>query len=267
MKKIGLIGCGNIANGIVKAINDKVINFKIVDLFDIKREKAENLFKKIKDKSSLKISEDIDTFLSNKKINLVVECASQKAVKDYAKKIILSKKDFMIMSVGALVDENFFEKIRKLSERNKVKVYLPSGAILGIDGLKAVKFTKINEVILTTTKNPINLGKGKLREKVIVFNGNAKEAVKKFPKNINVAALISLTGVGFEKTKVRIVADPNVKENIHEIFVKGNFGEFNIKIKNLPSPENPKTSYLAILSAITTLKEIEEEEKGIKIGT
>jgi aspartate dehydrogenase len=126
-----------------------------------------------------------------------------------------------------------------------------------LDGIKSARIGGIDEVVLTTTKPPKGLGMD-VGKKTIVFEGPAAEAVKKFPKNVNVAATLSLVGMGFEKTKVRIIADPEVERNQHEIYAKGDFGELRARVKNVPSPMNPKTSYLAALSAISAIKKFGE---------
>jgi len=98
----------------------------------------------------------------------------------------------------------------------------------------------------------------------LLFEGSASKAVKAFPANVNVAATVSLAGIGFERTKVRVVADPSLSRNVHELTVEGEFGTFFTRVENLPSPDNPKTSYLAALSAISTLKQI---LSSVQIGT
>ena len=103
-----------------------------------------------------------------------------------------------------------------------------------------------------------------IKAETVVFEGNALDAVKAFPQNINVAATLSMAGVGPELTHVRIVADPFITNNIHEILVEGEFGRFRAITENLPSPSNPKTSFLTSLSAIVMLKKIVEP---IHIGT
>jgi aspartate dehydrogenase len=261
MRNIGLLGCGNISKGIIKAINEEKIHFRVISLFDIDLEKAKQLARKIEPKP--KITTDFDDFLRD--VDLVVEVASQGAVRKYSEKILSLGKNLIIMSVGALVDEKFLEKIRYLAKENNARIYFPSGAILGIDGLKAARIGKMKEVILLTRKSPESLGMNNIDEEKIIFDGFVKEAVEKFPKNINVAATISLSGIGIKKTKVKIIADPKVKKNIHEIHAIGEFGEFLIKVRNVPSIENPRTSYLAVLSVIATLKKIEEDE--LQIGT
>lgn len=140
----------------------------------------------------------------------------------------------------------------------------------GIDALKAARLHGLEKVILTTRKPPGSLGRiegidlDHLTEPRVVYEGKATEAVVKFPQNVNVAATISLAGVGPEKTQVRVVADPTINQNIHEIQVHGAFGSFEIRLANNPSPENPKTSFLACLSVLCLLKRIQE---GVQIGT
>ncbi|RLG57921.1 MAG: hypothetical protein DRN88_01930 [Candidatus Hydrothermarchaeota archaeon] len=121
---------------------------------------------------------------------------------------------------------------------------------------------ELYEVTLTTIKNPKSFGL-ELKERKTLFRGNAIEAIEKFPQNINVAVTLALAGMGIKKTKVEIIADPKVRKNVHRIKVRGSFGEFNFEVKNEVSPKNPKTSYLAALSAIATLKRI---VSPIKIG-
>lgn len=156
-----------------------------------------------------------------------------------------------------------------------MKVYIPSGAIAGLDGLKAAALGRIDEVTLTTRKTPENLRDapyiekrgvdiGAIEEPTLIYEGPALEACRLFPANVNVAASLSLAGVGPEKTRVRIIADPTLRKNVHEIDVKGEFGCLKVHVENVPSPDNPKTSYLAALSAIATLRKITED---IQVGT
>jgi len=154
-------------------------------------------------------------------------------------------------------------------------VYLPSGAIAGLDALKAVR-DELESVVLVTTKNPNSL-KGapffdssdidpeKISEPTILFDGTAKEAVSLFPKNVNVSALLSLVGLGGDNTSVRVVADPNTDKNTHEINANGKFGNMKITVENEPDSMNPKTSRLATLSAVELLRQICTKE--VQIGT
>jgi len=171
------------------------------------------------------------------------------------------------MSTGALIDDELFREISRIAKERGRKVYVPSGAIVGLDNIKAAAVRPIKEVTLTTRKPPQSFeGAPLIREKqidlsslekpLLLFEGPAREAVKIFPKNVNVSASLSLAGIGPDRTKVRIIADPQAKSITHEIHVKGEFGEIRTQTFNKPFPANPKTSYIAALSAIATLRKI-----------
>ena len=272
--KVALIGCGSIGTTLAKAIDaGKAGKVELVWLFDLKPEKSKALVQKLRSKP--KVAKEVAQIYADKTTGLVIEAASQKAANQYALDILKSGKDLMVMSVGAFGDEKLLSEVRKASERSGRKVYVPSGAILGIDGIKAAGLGEIEEAILTTRKPPVALAYSAylqkrginltgLKKPLVVFEGAARKAVKAFPESVNVAATLSLAGIGLDKTKVRIIADPSLDRNVHEIRVRGEAGEFITEARNVPSPENPKTSYLAALSAIRALRNLTET---IRIGT
>lgn len=245
---LGVIGCGAIGNDVTKAA-DRMDEIERVYVFDIKREAEKKLCKKVKKAET----QPVKDFL--KKVDVVFEAASQQAVKEYAEKILLAEKDLVIMSVGALFDDKFRKKLEKIARQKNCKIYIPSGAVCGIDGILSASVESIDEVTLVTTKPSESLGKN-YSKREFIFKGNARDAVKKFPMNINVAASLSLAGVGFDKTKVEIVADPVVTRISHKILAHGRFGRLRAEVENMPNPNNPKSSYMASLSAIATLKRI-----------
>ena len=272
--KVALIGCGTIGTIIAKAIDaGEAGEVELAWLFDIRSESCESLAEKLRSKPRL--AKSIEKILADKSVDLVVEAASQAAVAQYALDVLRSKKELMIMSVGALGDEKLLESMKKEAARVGKRVHVPSGAILGIDGIKAAKIAGIEEATLTTRKPAKTLASSayvrergldlaKIKKPIVVFEGPAREAVKAFPESVNVAATLSLAGIGFDKTKVRVIADPSLDRNVHEIHVRGKAGEFVTEARNVPSPDNPRTSYLAALSAIRTLRNLTE---NVKIGT
>jgi len=243
---LGIIGCGAIGSDVAMAA-DEMGEIGKIFLYDIKKERAEELEKKL-DKGRVADFADI-----LEESDIVFEAASQEAVMQYAERIVGRGKDLIIMSIGSLLDEALLESLTDNARKNRCKIYLPSGAVCGIDGIKAAKGDVVDEVTLVTTKSPASLGR-KLEKRTILFDGAARDAVKEFPKNINVAACLSLAGIGFDKTKVKIVADPVVRYNSHKILAHGKFGRLRAEVENLPNPNNPKSSYLASLSAIATLR-------------
>ena len=272
LKRIGLLGCGAIGTEIAIAIDSGKIPAKLTHVFDFSKDSSQRLVSKLKNKPV--ITENVG-LLAASPVDLIIEAASQDAVRDNALSILQNRKDLMIMSVGALLDESIFEIVSEGCKDFNKHVFLPSGAIAGLDSIRAVK-DELESIVLVTTKNPKALKGAKffetskinpdeIKESTIIYDGTAEEAVRLFPANINVAALISLAGIGSTKTKVRIVADPKTDKNTHEIQASGKFGKFSIKIENIPSESNPKTSRLAILSAIECLRKICDGE--IQIGT
>lgn len=277
-KNISIIGCGAIGSELALSVDRMMIeNVTISSLLDIKLENAEILKSKLSNNNPV-IFNDFSEYIKSdnfKDVDIVVEAASQHALTSYLNSIISMKKDVLVMSVGAFANPEFFSQIIKNVEKNDINLYLPSGAIAGIDAIKSVR-SSISYVTITTTKNPIslkdspffkktNLTIDSIKKRTLIFEGSAIEAVQNFPANVNVAALLGLAGIGIEKTKVNVIADPSLRINKHEIKVIGKFGELIVRVKNVPSPTNPKTSYLAILSVIESLRSI--TTKGVKYGT
>ena len=245
---LGIIGCGAIGTDVAKAA-DKMKDIKKIYLYDINKKASDKLCKSL-GKAKIKPVKD---FLND--VDVVFEAASQKAVIEYAENILLAGKDLIIMSVGSLLNDKIRQNLEGIAKEKRCKIYLPSGAVCGIDGILSGSGDIIDEVTLVTTKPPSSLGKNYYK-RTIVFEGNARDAVKKFPMNINVAASLSLAGVGFDKTRVEIVADPVATRINHKILAHGKFGRLRAEVENMPNPNNPKSSYMASLSAIATLKRI-----------
>lgn len=246
---VGIIGCGAIANIIASRIVPEDNNIEIKYFFDKDIERAENLATFAGGVAVL----DFDDMLND--VDLVLECASPDSVKLLAPKILEKGIDMIIMSIGAFMDTDFYTKVLKIARENNAHIHLPSGAIVGLDGIKAVADFGLKEVSLVTRKSPKSLGKNIDTEEVL-FEGKASQAVKEFPLNINVAATISMACN--RDIDVRIIVDPKVDRNVHEITAKGDFGEFKTITMNHPCAANPKTSMLAAISAIKLLKSFDE---------
>lgn len=266
--KIGIAGCGAIGTSLAKIISRRFPRqAEITGLYDLDFKKSGRLSRIITGKNNL-VAADLNRLIA--RASLVIESASSSSSLGIAKEVLSKKRDIMIMSAGGVV--NNFRQLLKLAADNNLKIYIPSGAIAGIDALKAAKMGKINQVTLTTRKNPVSF-KGvefienkkirlnDLKKDKVLFSGSAESAVKYFPQNINIAAVLSLAGVGRAKTKVRVIASPGIKRNIHEIEIKAGCGRIFTRTENVLHPDNPKTSYLAALSALAALKQILVPEK------
>lgn len=258
---IGLLGCGAIGRGLALAVDEGVVGgAKLVALFDQDSRNAQSLLQQLS--SSPKASASFEDFMATEGLSMVVEAASQEAVRQYGRAVVSGGKHLLIMSTGSLLDASLFSDLSDLTQQTGCRIFVPSGAVGGIDAIRASRDT-LEEVVLTTRKPPQSLMDTAstdgntlkdIASATVVFEGNALEAVKRFPFNINVAATLSLAGIGPEKTKVRIIADPDAKGNIHEVYAAGKSGVMRFIMENVPHPDNPMTSHLAVLSAIETLR-------------
>lgn len=259
--RITIVGCGSIGSKLARAA-DEIPEVKRIYLMDMERPLAEDLAAQLK---KAIVVDNVEEELYH--CDLVIEAASQVAAKDIIPKVVSRGVDMMVMSVGALVDDDFRSMVRAKANQAEAKIFIPSGAICGTDGLRSSAVGRLDEVELITIKGPKSLegvpyiidhgiDVDKVKEPTTIFSGTARDAVRFFPKNINVAATVALLGVGFDRTKVKIVLDPATHSNSHELRIKGEFGEMTCHTYNVPSPDNPKTSYLASLSAISALERI-----------
>ncbi|MFH0855024.1 MAG: aspartate dehydrogenase [Candidatus Omnitrophota bacterium] len=270
-KKIGIVGCGAIGSSLAKAI---VASFaqeaKLCSLYDLNGGLSMRLSREVSGSPGLSMENPGQLI---KKSDLVIEAASAKVSWGIAKAVLSSGKDVMIMSVGGV--SNRLKELTSLARKNNARVYIPSGAIAGIDALKAAGVGRINKVVLTTTKNPLSFKGVKyledkridlagIKKETVLFSGKAAEAVKYFPQNINVAAVLSLAGIGENKTQVRIIVSPKVAKNTHEIRIESPAASIFTRTENTLHPDNPKTSFLAVLSAVAMLRNILEP---VRIGT
>ena len=252
MLRIGLLGCGNIGH----IIAQHAAGFEITAVYDA-------VFGRAQETATISGAQafgDFESFI-NADIDIVVEAASVAAVRLHAEAVLSHKKDLIIMSVGALTDISFRENLRKCALEFGHKIYIPSGAIFGLDNLKVGRISGIRKLLLRTTKSPLSLGIVADSRKLI-FSGKANECIKAFPKNVNVSVAMSLAAG--RDTDVELWVDPAVDRNVHELFVEGDFGETYIKVTNMPSPDNPATSYLAALSILSLLEKMGDP---IVVGT
>ena len=239
--KVGIIGCGAIGSLIAEAAERKLVACDELILYDYDEKKAEALRNSLCFPAT--IVKSLDELLELKP-RVIVEAASQQAAREYVGRIISAGIDLVVMSTGALLDLDV----------DSSKVHLPSGAIGGLDALSSANLAGIDKVVLTSRKNPTALDLSN-KEPRVVYEGDAEEAARLFPREMNVAATLSLT-VKPVKVRVRVISDPAVQRNTHEVEVKWRYGEMLLRFANDPHPENPRTSALAAWSAIKLLQSL-----------
>ena len=197
----------------------------------------------------------------------VVEAASHEAVREHLVPLLEAGVGVVVLSAGALADDALRVAAERAAERSGALFYVPSGGIGGLDALKTACLAGVDEVSIQVAKPPaawmgipyverLGVELAGLEEPAVLFDGPAREGVPHFPQNVNIAAVLSLAGIGMDRTRLKVVADPGLTLNTHTIRVSGRAGRFTMVLENVPAPENPKTSWLACYSALSALRNL-----------
>jgi aspartate dehydrogenase len=258
--RIGIVGCGAIGASLARFIHENLRGGAFLQfLFDADAQARERLLKSLKLKfPSVSVTELV------RKSDFVIEAASISAAREIIPLSLKYGKPALLMSGGGLVRE---PKLLQRILKARVKFYLPSGAVGAVDALLASREAGLKKVSLTTSKSLKSLSGAPFFEKFprkktlrkpseVIFEGNVSEAIRYFPKNLNVAALLALAGLGPQKTRVRVIAYRKLLTNNHEIEITSRAGKIIFKTENLPHPQNPRTSALAVYSAQALLRKL-----------
>lgn len=206
---------------------------------------------------------------------VVLEAASQEAVREYLVPLLKARISIIVLSAGALVDDRLRADAARAATQTGATLYVPSGGIGGLDALKTACIAGVDQVTIRVAKPPdawkripfveaLGVDLDALSSALTLFEGTAREGVPHFPQNVNIAAVLSLAGIGFDRTRLHVVADPALRFNTHTIHVSGKSGRFSVVLENVPAPENPKTAWLACYSALAALSEF---ETAVRYGT
>lgn len=267
--KIGIIGCGAIGSRIAKSCRQELKNCcELNGLYDVELRRAQQLARAIGQKRLA--SPAIPPLL--KSCDLIIEATNAPDPTTFLSLALKHDCDIMVMSVGKILSS---PTLFRLAQQRHRQILIPSGAIAGIDAFKAIRSSKISKITLTTRKpltgfrnHPLFLKKQHAPKNkegaILIFDGGVAAAVKHFPQNINVAATLALASGQLKKIRIRIFASPKYRNNSHEIEVQGDFGRILTRTENTICPDNPKTSLLAVLSAIESIKQFCQ---GGRIGT
>ncbi len=267
-KKIGIAGCGTIGQKVAAELDRGAIpGVRLVALTSRDMDRARRFAATLHTPPAVVPLAELARLA-----DIVIEAATGAALDEIARTALGAGKDLIALSCGALLDRS---DLFDLAEERGATIYVPSGAIAGLDGVCSAAAGRIDSITMITRKPPEGLKGAPGVEKagidldavtapVVVYEGPVREACRLFPANVNVSAALSMAGIGPYKTSIRIYADPTVTRNTHEIIVEGEFGRLTIKIENVPSPTNPRTGILSALSALATLKKI---TAPLRVGT
>jgi aspartate dehydrogenase len=257
--RFALIGCGAIGQAVLQAVcRDISLQATAVVVSSVGRVAAEKFVR------GLGIGASVAPELPEDGIDLVVEAASHAAVTQHVLPALRRGVPCIVASVGVLGRPGVAEAMESAARSGGAQVQFVSGAMGAIDALDAARVGGLNAVRYVGRKPPrawmgtpaqaaFDLD-GMTRE-TVVFDGSAREAATLFPRNANVAAIVSIAGLGLDATQVRLVADPASTENVHVLHAEGAFGSFELTLRNAPLPGNPKTSALAAYSVVRALRQ------------
>ena len=255
---VALAGLGAIGLRVARAIDEGAVpGFRLTAVSARDRERARERLARLERVPEVVGLGDLAT-----RAEVVVECAPAAVFAEVARPVIEAGGTLMPLSVGTLLNHmDLVERARETGAR----IVVPTGALIGLDTVRAMAEGEISRVVLETRKPPSGLmGAPHLAENEIdisnlsaplrVFHGTAREAAKGFPANVNVAAALALAGIGPERTEVTVWADPSVDRNIQTVTITSDAGEATMTMQNVPSPENPKTGRIVAQSVLATLR-------------
>jgi aspartate dehydrogenase len=256
--RLGIIGSGGIAELVLSTLKRELPS-PLAQLSILASPRSAGKAQALLDKLGTKLaaSRTAHTSMAGllaERPQIVAECASHVAVRDHGADILESGCDLVVISIGALADDGLRARLTAAAKAGGAQLVLPPGALGGVDALAAARLSGLESVVYTGRKPPKAwrgtaaehlVALDTLQEPKIFFEGSARQAAQDYPFNANVAATLALAGLGLDTTKVRLVADPQITNNVHEFAVRSACGDFTVHLAGRPSPANPKTSLLA----------------------
>lgn len=253
MLRLGILGGGNIGYRIAQSVAAGTLPYRLSMLLERNAEAVERMRALQPD---IAVAASLDELARG--CDVLVECAASTVVRELIAAARAAgdagPRSIVVLSVGGLLAVEL--------DAPGPLLHVPAGAIGGLEAIQALSVEGLDAVELTTRKPPAGLGR-EIDTETVLFEGSARDAIAQFPKNVNVAIALSLAGIGPDRTRVRVIADPAVERNTHHIRARGPAGEVEFISRNVPFPANPATSYLAALSAIALLKRL---TAGLQVG-
>jgi aspartate dehydrogenase len=266
MKTVGIVGLGAIGKPLCRALDAGIRGLTLAGAFARDQTKGEAFLKGLRRPTRFLA---LDALIAAS--DLVIEASTQAHLEDIAPKTLGAGKDLVVLSCGALLRHKDWID---LAEAKGCRIYVPSGAICGLDGIKGARAGAVTSVTLEMRKPPRGLAGAPyveqnridldaITEETLIFDGPATEACPAFPANVNILAALSLAGIGPDLTRLKLYAVPGLTRNTHRVTAEGEFGRFSLEIANVPS-DNPRTGKLSYLSTIALLRDL---GATLRVGT
>lgn len=255
--KLGLIGHGAIARHLLKALDDGALPGVTVPSVLVRKPPAESA-------GPREITNDPARFLQHG-FDAVLECAGHEAVRMQAECVLAAGADLLVTSVGAFVDDALFARVRRAAEAAGRRLILPSAGIGALDIVSAAAAGGLDEVVVTVRKDAASwrgtaADEGhdldNLARPILLYDGPVREGARRYPQNVNIAAAVALAGIGLDRTRLVIIADPAIATHQVEIAAHGVFGSFRFAEDVIPSVENPKTGRLVAMALVKTVRQL-----------
>ncbi|UPG73194.1 aspartate dehydrogenase [Roseomonas gilardii subsp. gilardii] len=260
MRRLGLIGAGGMAATVLEALAAHLpapLEHVTILVRPGSEARAEALLAAHRVAEASTVRSDIAGFLADAP-DVVAECAGHGAVRAHGEAVLRSGRDLVVIAIGALADAELHGRLEAAARAGGAKLVLPPGAVGGIDALGAARLSGLEEVTYLGRKPPrawkgtqaeTLLDLDALTEPTVFYEGTAREAARNYPQNANVAATVALAARGgnggFDTVRVKLIADPGIARNVHEVAVRSGCADFTIRLEGRPSPANPKTSLTA----------------------
>ena len=262
--RVSLVGCGAIADEFIRCLDALGEAGRIVCALETPAQLAAA---RARVGGRFPLTDSIDELIAAS-AGLVIECAGQGALKAHAPRLLAAGLHCIAASSGAFADATFVEQLARIEENAagapSARLWIPSGAIAGVDGLLAARTAGMNTVTYTSGKPPhawngtpaevLLQGEARTR-RVQFFEGSARDAARDYPQNANVGATIALASLGLDRTRVKLVSDPALEGPLGTIDASGAFGVFHFDILAYASPTNPKTSAITAHSIALALRQ------------
>lgn len=253
MQTIAIIGCGAIGEAVAGYLKDHVdVRIGVAIVNEGRDDRARAIYGE-----HIEVAHDMGDVRAP--VDIVVDCAGHPALRQHGAAVLTRGMDLITVSSGALADPELYASLEAAARRGGVQLRVVAGAIGALDSLGAASVGKLTRVTYRGRKPPqgwrgspaaSKLDLDALTEAAVHFSGNARDAALEYPKNANVAAAVALAGIGFDDTKVELIADPDIGANVHEVVAEGEFGRCEFCIAGASLPGNPRSSAITAMSVV-----------------